>query len=131
MVCLFSFISTFGLWLVIILQILCSIFSIMAFPPPPQKKFNETHIVLIPKVKNPKKITQYRPINLSNVVSRLASKVLANRLKCFLPKIISENHSAFMSYNLINDNVLVAYETVHHIKEKRTGRFGEMALNLA
>ena len=35
-----------------------------------------------------------------------------------------------MSYNLINDNVLVAYETVHHIKQKRTGRFGEMALKL-
>ena len=38
-------------------------------------KFNKTHIVLILKVKNPKKITQYRPISLSNVVSRLASKV--------------------------------------------------------
>ena len=54
-------------------------------------KFNETHIVLIPKIKNPKMITQFRPISLSNVISRLASKVLANRLKRFLPKIINEN----------------------------------------
>ena len=60
-------------------------------------KFNETHIVLIPKVKNPTKVTQYRPISLSNVISRLASKVLANRLKSLLLDIISENQSAFMS----------------------------------
>ena len=60
-------------------------------------KFNETHIVLIPKVNNPTKVTQYRPISLSNVISRLASKVLANRLKSLLLDIISENQSAFMS----------------------------------
>ena len=39
-------------------------------------KFNETHITLIPKIKNPTKITQ--SISLINVISRLASKVLAN-----------------------------------------------------
>lgn len=130
MVCLLYFINTFGLWLLIVLQILYSIFLIMALPPPPPPKFNKTHIVLIPKVKNPKKITQYRPISLSNVVSRLASKVLANRLKCFLPNIIRENQSAFMSNCLIIDNVLVAFETMHYIKQKKTGRFGEMALKL-
>ena len=92
--------------------------------------FNETHIVLIPKIKNPKNITQYRPISLSNVIYRLASKVLANRLKRFLPKIISENQSAFMSDHLITDNILVAFETMNHIKHKRTGKVGEMALKL-
>ena len=71
-----------------------------------------------------------RPINLSNVVSRLALKVLANWLKCFLPNIISENQSAFMSDRLIIDNVLVAFEIMHHIKQKRNGRVGEMAIKL-
>ena len=42
-------------------------------------KFNETHVVLIPKIKNPTQITQYRPISLSNVASRITSKVLALR----------------------------------------------------
>ena len=93
-------------------------------------KFNDTHIILIPKVKNPTKITQYRPISLSNVISRLASKVIANRLKRFLPDIISENQSAFMSTHLITDNVLVAFETMHHLNQKRSGRVGEMALKL-
>ena len=49
---------------------------------------NETHIILIPKVKNRKKILEYQPINLSNVISRIASKVLTNRLKVVLPTII-------------------------------------------
>ena len=92
--------------------------------------FNDTHIVLIPKVKNPTKITQYRPISLSNVVSRLASNVLANRLKWLFPQIISENHSTFMSNRLITDNVLVAFETMHHISQKRSDKVGEMALKL-
>ena len=78
-------------------------------------KFNETHIILIPKVKNPTKVTQYKPISLSNVISRLASKVIANRLKRFLPKIISEYQSALMADHLITDNVLVTFETMHYL----------------
>ena len=93
-------------------------------------KFNETHIVLIPKVKNPIKITQHRPISLSNVISRLASKILTNKLKCFLPDIVSENQSAFMSSRLITDNVLVSFETMYYLNNKRNGQQGEMTLKL-
>ena len=80
-------------------------------------KFNKTHVMLILKIKNPTKITQFRPISLSNVISRIASQVLANRLKLLFPIIISENHSAFMSERLIIDNVLVTFETMHHINQ--------------
>ena len=45
---------------------------------------NETYICLIPKVKSPPKITEYHPINLCNVIYKLISKVLANRLKNIL-----------------------------------------------
>ena len=72
--------------------------------------FNKTHIVLVPKVKNLTRITQFRPISFSNFVSRLASKVLANRLKYLYPQIISENQSAFMPNRYITDNVLVAVD---------------------
>ena len=77
--------------------------------------FNDTHIVLIPKVKNPRKITEYRPISLCNVIYKLASKTVANRLKTVLSSIVSENQSAFTKGRFITDNILVAYETMHHI----------------
>ena len=93
-------------------------------------KFNETHITLIPKDKDPKKITGYWPISLSNVVSRISSKVLANRLKVVLPTIISENQSAVMSNRLIIDNILVVFEVMNHISQKMGGSTGEMALKL-
>ena len=63
-------------------------------------KFNKTHIILIPKVKIPKRITEYHPISLYNVISRIESKVLANRLKMVLPNVTSENQSALMSNSL-------------------------------
>lgn len=83
-------------------------------------------IIFIPKVKEPTKITQYRPISLSNVVSRLASKVLIDRLKLVFPHIISENQSAFTSNHLITDNVLVSFDTLHHISQKKSGKVREM-----
>ena len=52
---------------------------------------NETFICLIPKVDCPQKITEFRPISLCNVVYKIVSKVLANRLKKILPKVISES----------------------------------------
>ena len=91
-------------------------------------KFNETHIVLIPKVNQPRRVTKYRPISISlcNVIYKLLAKTLANHLRKILPIIISDTQSAFVNSRLITDNVLVALETMHHISQRKTGRQGEM-----
>ena len=52
-------------------------------------EINYTHNVLIPKIKVPKKILDYRPISFYNVIYKIISKVLANRLKFILPYLIS------------------------------------------
>lgn len=70
---------------------------------------NSINIVLIPKCKNPAIESEFRPISLCNVVYKIISKVLANRLKVILPKIISLNQSAFLLERLITYNILVAY----------------------
>ena len=87
-------------------------------------------INLIPKVESPKYISEYRPISLSNVLYRILAKVLANRLKKIMSQLISKHQSAFMLDRLITNNILVAFETLHYMRNHCTGKTGFMALKL-
>ena len=67
---------------------------------------------------------------MCNVVYKIISKVLANRLKKILLEVISEEKIAFVPGRQITDNMLVAFETMHHKIQKRTGKEGLMAIKL-
>ena len=90
---------------------------------------NHTNIVLIPKVASSNNLSGFRPISLCNVVYKLATKVISNRLKPILPKIISPNQRAFTTGRLITDNILVSYE-VFHSMQSQACRKGTMAIKM-
>jgi hypothetical protein len=94
-------------------------------------EINNTFIVLILKVVSPKELGQFRPINLCNVLYKIASKLVTNRLKKLLPDIISEEQSAFVPGRLITyNNIITAYECLHVMKQKRPAEERYCALKL-
>jgi hypothetical protein len=89
---------------------------------------NETNICLIPKCDNPASMKDLRPVSHCNVLYKMVSKLLANRLKACLEKCVSEEQSAFVEGTSILDNALIAIEVIHALKRKTKGRKGELAL---
>lgn len=71
-------------------------------------------------------MSDIRPISLCNILYKIISKVLANRLKPILPKIISKEKSAFVEDRSILDNVLLASKVIHHMRSKRKGKVAEL-----
>ena len=94
------------------------------------RSINHTNLVLIPKKRLPTSPKDYWPISLCNVIYKIISKVITNRLKKLLPKVIDESQSAFVQGKMINDNIMIAYESVHYMKKRVNGRVGYLACKL-
>jgi hypothetical protein len=58
-------------------------------------ELNQTCIVLIPKIINPSSVSHFRPISLCNVVYKSIAKILVNRLRPLLHKLISPQQSTY------------------------------------
>ncbi|GJY84625.1 hypothetical protein Tco_0498651 [Tanacetum coccineum] len=79
------------------------------------KELNYTIIALIPKVNAPARVNDYRPISCCNVLFKCISKIIANRLKDCLKRLISPNQSAFVPGRSIADNILLTQEIMHNL----------------
>ena len=79
-------------------------------------------IALIPKIKDPKTMKDYKSISLCNVIYKIIFKTLANHLKPLISKCISPTQSAFIEGRSIMDNILIAYEIILHKKWMTRGK---------
>ena len=86
------------------------------------KGCNASFLALIPKVKNPVYLDQYRPISLVGAIYKIISKVLAGRIKKVLPSVIDDCQSTFLKDRGILDSVLMANEVVEDLR--KGGRSG-------
>ena len=72
----------------------------------------------------------FRPISLCNVIFKIITKTIANRLKLILPDIFGKFQSIFVPGRLITDNALLAFEYFHYMRKKRKGKKRCVALKL-
>lgn len=81
--------------------------------------FNKTLIVLIPKVSTQETMFQLHPISLCTVPYMLLTKVIVNRHKFSMPILVAENQTSFVSGRNIMDNVVVAQEVIHSMRNRK------------
>ena len=91
---------------------------------------NHTFIALIPKVRKPRTVNEFRPISLCNVVYRIITKAVANRLKKILNVIISPIQIAYVPNRFITNNIIIGYKYLNKIRLNRSKRQGLVALKL-
>ena len=89
---------------------------------------NHTNICMIPKITNPQTLSDYRPIALCNVLCKIISKCLVERLKTHLNDIVSDARAAFIRGRLVNDNVMIAHEMMHSLKARKRVSQSYMAM---
>ena len=91
--------------------------------------FNDAYIVLIPKMATPQFAKHFRPIGLCNIVYKIVTKVIINRLKPVLPSLISPTQCSFVPKRQITDNVIIVQEMLHSMRNKQ-GKKGYMAVKI-
>ena len=80
------------------------------------KAFNATFLTLIPKEQGTEDPGKFRPIALCNVIYKIITKVIANRLRPLLPVLISPEQAGFVEGRQILDGIILVHEAIHSLK---------------
>ncbi|XP_026459871.1 uncharacterized protein LOC113360589 [Papaver somniferum] len=83
------------------------------------KSLNSTNVSLIPKTKNKQFPSDLRPIALCNTSYKIISKIMSSRMKKLMCKIISPLQAAYVPGRQISENIQLAQEIIHTMKNKK------------
>ncbi|KAK4389436.1 Retrovirus-related Pol polyprotein from type-2 retrotransposable element R2DM [Sesamum angolense] len=83
------------------------------------RQLNHTIIALVPKFEHSPSVTNYRPISCCNVIYKVITKIIADRLSPALVQLIDSSQAAFVGGRNITDNIFLAQEMVRQYSRKR------------
>ncbi|KAJ9704891.1 hypothetical protein PVL29_003103 [Vitis rotundifolia] len=83
------------------------------------KSLNNTFLVLIPKKIGAEELGDFRPISLVGGIYKLLAKVLANRLKRVVGKVVSPAQNAFVKGRQILDASLIANKVIDSWQKRK------------
>ncbi|XP_019162015.1 PREDICTED: uncharacterized protein LOC109158583 [Ipomoea nil] len=89
----------------------------------------EAYMTLIPKKDNPENAGDFRPITLLNVIFKIVSKVLVNRFRPIMKKLVGPFQNSFLPGRSTMDNIVLAQEVIHNLNKSK-GKKGFMVLKL-
>ena len=100
-----------------LVQAIKEIFQGQTFP----RSWKATFIALIPKVTNPTSFREFRPISLCNVYYKVVSKIVTERLRVFLDRLISPEQCGFVQGRHIHDNIMLVHELAQSLDQDIRG----------
>lgn len=83
------------------------------------EEINKANVVMISKIKSPATVNEFWPISVINLLPKLLSKILANRLRSRLLDLISTNQTAFIHDRQITKNFVATRETLQYISASK------------
>ena len=109
------------------MRLVLAFFSIHDIP----KYFSHSSIVILPKMNNPNKLKEFRPISLSNFIRKIISKLLSTRLSPILPYFLSLDQFGFVKGRSITETNMLSQEITLQIKEPNVGSNVIIKLDIA
>lgn len=76
---------------------------------------NSSFVTLLPKIKVPQKVQDFRPISLINSIAKLLTKVLKNRIEPLVDKLIDDHQFGFVKKSQAAESILLVNEVYHFL----------------
>lgn len=78
--------------------------------------WGQTFVALIPKQENPIYVTAFCPISFFNICYKVISKILTNRLKYVIHKLVGPEQNGFIPERGASNNIIAAREIAYSLE---------------